>query len=604
MNQSKTVDSKVFPLKLLFAEKFTVDFYQREYVWEKKQLEDLINDLSNAYLKCWDPEHTTQDVRGYDPYFMGEVVLSTKTNERSAIIDGQQRITTFTLLLIYLLHNYRSLRGFPSADVEKAIYADDFGTPRFNLDIDNRKACMLGLFEHGFYEPTDEDKYHVQKIVDRYNDIAECWDEKINNSNVVGFAYWLLEKVMFSKVWANSDDFAYVIFETMNDRGLSLTHVEMLRSYLLANINESNRAASLKKFDDTVMRLNSIKLSSKSKAESEFFKVFFRGHYAEDFSQGKDSSDFVKIGNAFHRWVRENEKLLKLSRSADYVELVDKIEYFSKKYEFIHKCMAGRDAEKYFYLIVNNDYGFTLQPALILASIAYNDSDEVVEEKLQVVSKYITKVLTWRVWNHWMISQSAMEAPIYDLCKKIRGKSLEEVKELIASNPLSANIPDLTGSPTLNQQNKRRLKVMLALITEIVARESKAPSYILNKDDIEVEHIWADHFNQHMDECASEDEFDNYRNNIGDLLVLPKSFNASYGDAPYVIKVEQYFSQNILAQTLNEKKYVNNPDFVRFMNSSGLNFKAYTEFKKNSIAERAELYKAILLWNWNEERGN
>ena len=124
----------------------------------------------------------------------------------------------------------------------------------------------------------------------------------------------------------------------------------------------------------------------------------------------------------------------------------------------------------------------------------------------------------------------------------------------------------------------------------------------VNKDDIEVEHIWADHFNQHMDECASEDEFDNYRNNIGDLLVLPKSFNASYGDAPYVIKVEQYFSQNILAQTLNEKKYVNNPDFVRFMNSSGLNFKAYDEFKKNSIVERAELYKAILLWNWNEER--
>ena len=103
MSQNKTVDSKVFPLKLLFAEKFTVDFYQREYVWEKKQLEDLINDLSNAYLKCWNPEHTTQDVRGYDPYFMGEVVLSTKVNERSAIIDGQQRITTFTLLLIYLL---------------------------------------------------------------------------------------------------------------------------------------------------------------------------------------------------------------------------------------------------------------------------------------------------------------------------------------------------------------------------------------------------------------------------------------------------------------------------------------------------------------------
>lgn len=598
MMQNKTVDSKVVTLKLLFSEKFTVDFYQREYVWEKKQLEDLINDLSNAYLKCWKTEHTTQDVRGYDPYFMGEVVLSTKVNERSAIIDGQQRITTFTLLLIYLLHNYENLIGFPTSDVEKAIYANDYGTPRFNLDIDNRKDCMLGLFKNGFYEPNENDKYYVQKIVERYNEISECWNEKITNENVIGFTYWLLEKVMFSKVWANSDDFAYVIFETMNDRGLSLTHVEMLRSYLLANIDEVHREQSLKKFDETIVRLSAIKLSSKSKAESEFFKVFFRGHYAEELTQGKDSSDFVKIGNAFHRWVRENEKLLKLSRSSDYVDLVDRIEYFSKKYEHIHKCMAERDAEKYFYLVVNSDYGFTLQPALILASIAYNDSDEVVEKKIQIVSKYITKVLTWRVWNHWMISQSAMEAPIYDLCKKIRGKSLEEVKEIIESNPMDANIPDLSGSPTLNQQNKRRLRVTLALITEIVARESKAPNYILNKDDIEVEHIWADHYNQHLDEGITEDEFDNYRNNIGDLLVLPKSFNASYNDAPYEIKVEQYYSQNILAQTLNVRKYTNNPDFIRFMNASGLKFKAYENFNKDSIIERSELYKAILLWNW------
>ena len=599
MSQNKTVDSKVFPLKLLFAEKFTVDFYQREYVWEKKQLEDLINDLSNAYLKCWNPEHTTQDVRGYDPYFMGEVVLSTKVNERSAIIDGQQRITTFTLLLIYLLHNYKNLRGFPSSDVEKAIYADDFGTPRFNLDINDRKDCMLGLFENGFYEPTDKDRYHVQKIVDRYNDISECWDEKITNQNVIGFTYWLLEKVMFSKVWANSDDFAYVIFETMNDRGLSLTQVEMLRSYLLANIDEAHRGDSLEKFDETIMRLSAIKLTSKSKAEFEFFKVFFRGHYAEELTQGKESSDFVKIGNAFHRWVRENEKLLKLKTSKDYIELVNKIEYFAKKYELIHKLMSDRNAEKYLYLIVNNDYGFTLQPALILSSISYGDSDEVVEEKLQIVSKYLTKVLSWRIWNHWMISQSYMEAPIYDLCKKLRGKSLEEVKEIIASNPMGAVTPELNNSPTLNQQNRPKLKVLLALITEIVARESKDSKYILNNDNIEVEHIWADHYNLHLDEFNTEEDFETYRNNIGDLLVLPKSFNASYNDAPYEVKVEQYYSQNILAQTLNAKKYINNPDFIRFMNASGLKFTAYGEFKKDSIVERAELYKAILLWNWN-----
>ena len=597
VQQIKSVQSQCFDLETLFKEKFTVDFYQREYVWEKKQLEDLINDLSNAFLKCWKPNDTTESVRSYDPYFMGEIVLSLKSGERSAIIDGQQRITTFTLLLIYILQTFKSAKGFPVAKIQNAIYSDDYGVPRFNLDIDVRRDCMLGLYYNGSYDPNQDDKLHVQNIVDIYNVIPDCWNNKIDINNIASFAYWLLGKVVFSKVWANSDDFAYIIFETMNDRGLSLTHVEMLRSYLLANIDAARRNQCLKKFDETVGKLSMIKLSSKSKAEFEFFKVLFRGHYAEDLSQGKDTSDFVRIGKAFHRWVRENEKLLKLNSDDDYIEFVDKLEYFADKYEKIYSLINKRDAFNYFYLIVNSDYGFTLQPALLLSGIKYGDSDAIVEEKIQILSKYLTKVLSWRVWNHWMISQSSLEAPIYDLCKRIRDKDVDEIKKVLATEPIE--LPKLDNSPTLNQQNKRRLKVLISLITEIVARESNEPDYMLNKDEIEVEHIWSNHFDQHMDEFQSEDDFDNARNNIGDLLVLPKSFNASYGDSPYSVKVVQYFSQNILAQTLNANKYINNPGFDKFLKRSNLKFKHYNAFTKQSVSDRAELYKAILTWNWS-----
>ena len=596
ISQLKSVDSKCFSLSQLFAEKYTVDFYQREYVWEKKQLEDLIDDLSNAFLKCWKENDSIGNVRSYDPYFMGEVVISLKTDEPSAIIDGQQRITTFTLLLIYMLHTFKHINGFPIGDIERSIYSSDYGTPRFNLDIDDRRKCMLGLFENGSYEPSEDDKLHVQNIVDRYNDIAECWNENITEKNISSFAYWILGKVIFSKVWTNSDDFAYVIFETMNDRGLSLTHVEMLRSYLLANIDSENRADSLDKFDKRIGKLASIKLSSKSKAEQEFFKVYFRGHYAVDLSQSNEASDFIRIGKAFHRWVRDNSLTLNLKTSDDYIDFINRIDYFADKYEKIYSCINSRDVSKYFYLVVNNDYGFTLQTPAILASIKFNDSDDIVEEKIKIVSKYITKVLSWRVWNHWMISQSSLEAPIYDFCKKVRDLDIEEIKALIATEPI--NIPDLNNSPTLNQQNNRRIKVLLALITEIVARESNESDYILNKSDIEVEHIWSNHYEQHLDEFEKEDDFNNTRNNIGDLLVLPKSFNASYNDSQYSIKVQQYFSQNILAQSLNEKKYENNPGFIRFVEKSGLKFKSYSEFKRLSISERADLYKSILKWNW------
>ena len=140
------------------------------------------------------------------------------------------------------------------------------------------------------------------------------------------------------------------------------------------------------------------------------------------------------------------------------------------------------------------------------------------------------------------------------------------------------------------------------MITAVVAKESGAPDYIIDKNEqIEVEHIWSDHFDQHLDEFNSENEFAIVRNNIGDLLVLPKSFNASYGDDPFEIKVEHYYSQNILAQTLNEKKYTNNPGFVKFKNNSGLPFKSYSSFKRVDIGERADLYKSILKWNWEND---
>lgn len=601
MAELKIVNSEVHPLEKIFSDKFDVDFYQREYVWQRTQIEDLINDLSGEFLKWYKQGDKISDMVKYDPYYMGEIVLSTSVPGVSKIIDGQQRITTLTLILIYLLRNYKNIPKFPASRIEKLIYSDDHGEERFNLDIEDRREVMYALYKQGEYVVSEGDKYSIKNLVDRYNDIEECWNSEIDESNVVSFTYWIMEKVMFSKVWTNSNDFAYVIFETMNDRGLSLTQVEMVRSYLLANIdNDSARTKAMNKFDAMLNKLISIKLSSKSKAEFEFFKMYLRGHYAEDFSQAKNSnSDFVRIGKEFHRWLRDNELKLGLETDEDFVEFINKIDFFAKVYEKINNLIQGRNTKDYLYLIVNADYNFTLQVPLILSAVKYQDTDEIVEAKIKVVSKYLSKVLSFRVWNHWMISQSTLENPIYNLCKRIRDLSVEEIASILDTNPLDA--PELNNSPTLNQQNRSRLRVLLSLITEIVAANSGESDYMLNKDEpVEVEHIWSNHFEEHTDEFSDEDEFANVRNNIGDLLVLPKSFNASYGDDPYSLKVKQYFSQNILAQTLNKQKYENNPGFVKFKDESKLEFESYDEFKKANIAKRAELYKQILIWNWKK----
>ena len=121
------------------------------------------------------------------------------------------------------------------------------------------------------------------------------------------------------------------------------------------------------------------------------------------------------------------------------------------------------------------------------------------------------------------------------------------------------------------------------------------------KNGYEVEHIWANHPERHEDEFAHPNDFTEYRNRIGGLLLLPKSFNASYGDLTYEKKLPHYNTQNLLARSLHMQCYDHNPGFRRFLDESGLPIKAHTEFKKADLDARQELYRKLAEQIWNPE---
>ncbi len=131
---------------------------------------------------------------------------------------------------------------------------------------------------------------------------------------------------------------------------------------------------------------------------------------------------------------------------------------------------------------------------------------------------------------------------------------------------------------------------------------SRYPEYVASgKDRYEVEHIWADHFDQHRDEFSHEADFAEHRNRIGGLLLLPKSFNASYGDLRYEKKLPHYNTQNLLARSLHPQAYDHNPGFLQFIKASGLPFHPYEHFKQADIEERAELYRRLAERIWNPD---
>lgn len=89
--------------KLLSGSKYAIDYYQREYRWQPKQVQELIDDLVEKFLESYDAAHERSDVEKYGHYFLGSIIISDRDGQK-IIIDGQQRLTTLTLLLVYL-HN-------------------------------------------------------------------------------------------------------------------------------------------------------------------------------------------------------------------------------------------------------------------------------------------------------------------------------------------------------------------------------------------------------------------------------------------------------------------------------------------------------------------
>ncbi|MDX3750600.1 GmrSD restriction endonuclease domain-containing protein [Streptomyces sp. AK08-02] len=118
----------------------------------------------------------------------------------------------------------------------------------------------------------------------------------------------------------------------------------------------------------------------------------------------------------------------------------------------------------------------------------------------------------------------------------------------------------------------------------------------------EIEHIWPDDYTRFTDQFNSPQEFASYRNRLGGLILLPRGFNQSLGADDYSHKVVAYFGQNLLAKTLADPCYRNNPTFLAFRQSTGLAFKPYAVFDKQALEERQDLYRELAERVWSPDR--
>ena len=136
-SKSKTV------AELFYNTKYNLDYYQREYVWKSKHVEELIGDLTNEFSKHYKSGDERKEVGNYAHYFLGSIIICEKDNKKF-IVDGQQRLTTLTLLLIFLYHSVEAEDD--RNNIAPLIASTRFGVRSFNLDICDRKTVMDALY--------------------------------------------------------------------------------------------------------------------------------------------------------------------------------------------------------------------------------------------------------------------------------------------------------------------------------------------------------------------------------------------------------------------------------------------------------------------------
>lgn len=594
-------------LEVLDNKKYTVDYYQREYSWEQTHIEQLVTDLCNAFLDNYAPEHQRPDVADYNSYYLGPFVLSEKSNKRS-IIDGQQRLTSLTLFLIYLNNKQKEL-GLNEA-ISGMIFSEKFGQKSFNINVPERTACLDALFNQGEYTPPEDADASTINMTARYQNICDAFPvDRIDKNVLPLFLDWLQELVVLVEIVAYSDENAYTIFETMNDRGLNLTPTEMLKGFLLSKYRDDAK----RKHANDFWKKTIIELKAFDKEEDQrFIQAWLRAKYAESIRQSKAGSlneDFEKIGTRFHNWVRDNLTRIGLAKAgeAEFDTFINtEFKYYVNAYQRI------REAEENFtpdldsiHYIYQWGIATSLSYPLMLAPLKTTDSVTLANQKMNLVAKYIDIFCVRRSINFRTFSSSSIRYTMYNLVKEIRNKDYDELITIFDTK-LAEMDEQWKGFEwfRLHGQNGRFVKYLLSRLSGYVdglaGENTDFATYYhaANGKPYEIEHLWANNFDNHRDEFEQLNDFNDTRNSIGALVLLPRGTNQSYSDKPYVEKAPHYIKENLLVKSLHPLAYENNPNFNKLISHNGLAFKPHIEMKIVDVQTRRDLYRQISEQIW------
>lgn len=258
--------------------KYVVPRFQREYSWQADQLEEFWEDI-------------TQQIRvvsakpSFNEYFIGAVVLVGDDSKPDyLIVDGQQRLTTLTILLRAIVERLNDLKETKAAEaLHKNVIqgVDHEGNDYFKLVNESPKP-----FFQNEVQALEQQKIGAPKSAEEFllNDAYQLFRKRVSGFKLKGLSDvdtakalrdQTLDYLKFIQVTAKNEDDAYTIFETLNARGISLSSVDLVKNWIFKNYSNVHPHDNAKEIWSEIRK----KVSKFSSLEV-FFRHYWNARYA------------------------------------------------------------------------------------------------------------------------------------------------------------------------------------------------------------------------------------------------------------------------------------------------------------------------------------
>lgn len=601
------IENHKYSIEEAFRECFyIVPDYQREYVWTDKEVHQLLEDIGEQI-----DAGTTRE------YFIGTVLVSpTEQKNHYEVIDGQQRLTTFFLLLCALKHLFQ---GEPQRQMISGListsYVDSDGEVRTTLKLEPRYESagevMTKLVEldaepqtvrAGIQSAGITSFGSLENLVNAYSTLYRYLRDNYDDTAKLK-KYWgyLANNVVFIQISTDVSS-ALKIFETINERGVGLNPMDLLKNLLFTQVKQTQ----FTQLKDEWKKITK-PLEKEKEKPLRFLRYFLMANYVIKNERG----DAVVREDEIYDWFI----------AKDNAALCD---YAGKPFEFVRKVI--RNVEH--YLAFANGLGndgkpslamdslkrlaggaFSLHYVLLLAAANFPKPlfDHFVAQLESFLFYYIfTKTPTKdleRSFSQWADELRSIAETTDPVKQKVQLNAFvaDRFEKNMAGK--SQELADALKRFTLYSMQQYRTRYLLARLTQHVEMAFgglKTPGSLEPFTKLEIEHILPDNPKAELRATwAAENPnavYDDYKNRLGNLTLLEKPINIVAGNDFYKAKQAEYGkSGNYLTRSLVALTEVGQNTSVSRINAK---LEAFPNWNAASIEKRHVLLIALAQEVW------